>query len=414
MKYLNILQVNKFFYIKDGTSRYFINLSDLLNEKGHHVIPFSMKDYKNKRSIFSKYFVNNISFVDNNISNPFKIILRMFYSFESRSKIRLLVKSHRVDIAHIHTIYHHISPSILPELKKNNIPIIVNVGDYHLVSPCYNLFHNGKICEVTKPNKYYQSLFHKCVKNSYLASFAEVTEKYINSIFKWDRKFVNLFIVPTEFVKNKLIEYKIEENKIKVLPYYIDYIKYKPNYHPGKYILFFGGLYEYKGLFFLLKLMKLLPNIPCLIAGEGSLKNKLRDILLKEDIRNVKILGYQDERKLIDLISNSKFTIMPSLWYEGFGLVILEANACGKPVIASNIGGISEVVKNNINGLLFNPNSIPDCINKIQTLWNDSKLTEKLGRSARIFVKTEFGPDKHYKKLMDIYKQVIDQNKFYN
>lgn len=408
---MNILQVNKFFYIRDGTSRYFFNVSELLRKYGHVVSFFSMKHPKNKPCRQSKYFVSNISFEKNKLSDPLKIVTRIFYSFEARNQIKKLLDKMNIDIAHIHSIYHHISPSILVEIKKRKIPIVMTVHDYHLIAPNYLLFHNGKICEVTKPSKYYKALFHKCVRNSYIASLAEFIEKYINNLFNWERNLIDIFITPTNFVKGKLIEYGFSKDKIVVLPLFIDYKNYKPNYHPGKYILYFGGLYEQKGVEFLIKVMENLPKIPCLIVGDGSERNRLQNIIKKEKINNVELLGHIEDSKLIELVSNSCFTVMPSKWFEGFGLVNLEAHACGKPVVASQIGGIPDVVEDGVTGFLFKPGSIEDCMEKIQKIWNNPSLVKKMGRNAREKTERDFSPEDHYKKLLEIYQLATKKNK---
>ena len=208
-----ILQINKFFYIRDGTSRYFMNVSKLLMRKRHNLSYFSMKDPRNFLSKYQDYFISNISYRNNIFSNIIKIFKRIFYSKESRYKISKLFDDTKVNIVHIHSIYHHISPSILFEIRRRNIPIVMSVQDFHIIAPNYLLFHNQRICEITKPDKYYKALIHKCVKDSILASITEVTEKYLQNIFGWERTLVDLFIVPTNFIKDKLIEYGIIKSK---------------------------------------------------------------------------------------------------------------------------------------------------------------------------------------------------------
>ena len=115
---MNILQINKFFYIRDGTSRYFLNLSDLLRKKGHRILHFSMKSDRNMKSQYSKYFIDNISFNKNKLSNICSIISGCFYSTDAKNKIKMLLDENKVDLVHLHSIYHYLSPSILLEIKK--------------------------------------------------------------------------------------------------------------------------------------------------------------------------------------------------------------------------------------------------------------------------------------------------------
>ena len=332
---MNILQINKFFYIRGGAARYFFEVSRLLSRKKHCISFFSMMDNKNKKNYWSKYFVSNLS--------PVKFD-RMFYSFEVNHQLSGLLTDCPVEVAHLHSLYHQLCPSLLLEFKKRNIPVIQTVHDYHLISLNYNLFHNGKICEVTCPNLFYKAILHKCMKNSYLYSFIEVTEKYFQYFAGWERNLVDFFIAPSLFMKNKLIEYGIIENKIIHLPYFIDTEKYQPEYSDKGYILYFGRLSPEKGLSFLIDVMDKLPKIKLLVVGCGDEEHNLKIKVSKLKLSNIKFAGFKDGEELRSLIQNARFIVLPSLWYDVAPISILEAAACGKPVLASNIRGIPETV----------------------------------------------------------------------
>jgi len=356
---------------------------------------------------YSRYFISQISFRKESLSNPWKILGRMFYSLEAKRKINMLLDENRIDIVHLHSIYHHISSSIIPEIKKRNIPIVMTVHDYHLIAPNNLLFHNGKICEITKPDKYYKALIHHCVKGSLPASVLEVAEKYFYQYVLKDRDLIDQFIVPSKFVKEKLHEYGISWDKLKIIPHFIDTQKYKPDYRLGSYLLFVGGLYPHKGTRFLIDIMERIPEINCYIIGVGSEEKWLKKIISDKKIKNIKLLGFVSDNKLKEYMQHCRFTIMPSLWYEGFGYVLIEANACGKPVIASNIGAIPEVIREGKNGILFKPNDVGECVSKICKLWNNSSKITKMGRNARKLVEQIYNPSDHYQHLLEIYQSVL-------
>lgn len=165
---MNILQVTNFLYTVGGGSSYFFNLSKLLKQKGHKIFFFSTDRNINPTSGTYNYVVRYVSSL--NINS----LLNVFFNREAENKINYLLLNNRIDIVHIHDISHYISPSILSMFKKWNIPIIMTVHDYHLISPNRNMFHDGKICEITKPDKYWKAIYHKCIKNSYLFSTIEV------------------------------------------------------------------------------------------------------------------------------------------------------------------------------------------------------------------------------------------------
>jgi len=379
---VKILQVNKFCHILGGTDRYFFEVSKLLKYKKHRIEFFTAS---------KKTFVNII------------------FNLNAYRKIDKILSIFPADIVHLHSIYHHLTPFMLLTIRNKNIPAVQTIEDYHIISPNYNLFHNGKICEITKPNKFYKAIFHKCVKNSYLFSLAEVIEKYIHYWLGWERNYIDYFIAPSLFMKKKLTEYGLPKTKIVHLPHFVDYKAYKPNYENGNYILYFGRLSPEKGINYLIEAMKLLPKVKLLIVGRGSQKQELRRKNQELGNKNVEFVGFQEGTKLKKLIAQSKFTVLPAVWYEVFGLSILESFACGKPVIASDIGGIPEIVKDGLNGLLVKPGNIDDLAEKIDKLWNNTKLYRELGKNAREYAEKNFGPEEHYVKLMSIYKMAIDK-----
>lgn len=404
---MNILSIQKFFYLHGGGSRYFFEVSKLLRRHKHKLAFFAMHYERNKSSKWSKYFVNYLSFEKVSLKDGFKLLGRMLYSFEARKKISQLLSMFKPNIIHLYDIYHHISPSILPELKKRKIPVVQTLGDYHFIAPNYNLFHDGRICEITKKNLYYKAILHKCVKDSYLASLAEVIEKYIHFLLGWERDYVDYFLAPSLFMKRKLIEYGLPDEKIIHLPHFVDYRQFEPNFDVGNYILYFGRLSEEKGLSFLLEVIGRLPKVKLKIAGRGPKKEKLKEQIERHGLLNVKLVGFLDGKELKHIIMNSRFTILPSIWFENAPLSILESFVSGKPVIGSNIGGIPELIKDGYNGLLFKPGNVDDLVEKINCLWSNSSKVIKMGKNARECVEKYFSPDDHYEKLMEIYKRTI-------
>ena len=393
-----------------GVDRYFFDLADLFKKKGDKIAFFSMQSNLNRKSIWSKYFVSNVSYENQDILSKLKFTGRLLYSREAKNKINELLEVFKPEIVHIQSIYHQISPSVISEIKKRNIPMVQSIGDFHLVAPNYNLFHSGKICETTKPNKFYKAYFHKCVKGSYFASFIEVFEKYLHYYLGWERNYIDYFIVPSQFTRNKLIEYGLGKEKIIYLPHFIEVKPYAPNYFHGNYSLYFGRLSEEKGLFLLLDVMNMLPHVQLKIVGRGPQEKRLKEKIKLLKLKNVQMCGFLDGYKLKKIIEKCRFTILPSIWYEVFGLSILESFACGKPVIASDIGGIPELIRDGYNGFLFKPGDAQDLIRKIINLWDNPDLNKTLGKNAREFTRKNFNPEVHYEKLFELYKQTLKRH----
>ena len=122
-------------------------------------------------------------------------------------------------------------------------------------------------------------------------------------------------------------------------------------------LLFVGRLAQEKGVSTLLQAWEGLPDIPLKVAGDGPLMPMVNEAAARATGAGVEALGWRSREDILDLLSEASFLVVPSLWYEGFPLTIIEAFACGVPVIGSRLGGVGEVIKQEQSGLLFDPGS---------------------------------------------------------
>ncbi|MDD5627282.1 MAG: glycosyltransferase family 4 protein [Patescibacteria group bacterium] len=398
---MRILNINKFYHIQGGADRHYFDLTKLLERHGHKVIPFSMRSDKNEPSPHAQYFVNEVD-----LSRPkfsFKTLAtlgRIFYSLEAKRKIRALIQKEKPEIAHIHNIYHQISPSILGILKKHKIPIVMTVNDYKLICPNYQLFQHNKVCEKCRKKKYYQCFLNKCVKDSYLASLVNTLEMYFHKAFHFYERYVNIFICPSKFMRQKLTAWGLPQAKLVTLPYFIK----EENLLSAKeknYILFFGRLSPEKGLDLLISVMQKLPEIKLKIAGEGPEKEKLEAYIQKNYITNIQFLGYKQGDELKKIIRQSRFVVVPSSWQEVFGLVVLESFNLGKVVLASKKGGLQEIIREGSTGFFFQ--NAAELEKKIQSLYQNREVTRKIGQRAKREIR-RYNPEIYYQNLMKIYQ----------
>ena len=164
---MKILNINKFHFRNGGADSYYLDLGSALRKKGHTVIDFAMHDKRNEPSAYTKYFVSHIDLQNlRGLKAKAKGAARMIHSREAARQLEQLIKDMHPDIAHIHNIYHQISPSIFSILKKYHIPTVMTVHDFKLICPTYNLFAAGSICEKCKKHRYYQAALTKCNQNS--------------------------------------------------------------------------------------------------------------------------------------------------------------------------------------------------------------------------------------------------------
>lgn len=405
---MKVLNVNKFYYIKGGSETYFFALSDLLEKHGHKVIPFSMQDDKNINSKYSKYFIENIDYETKSFVKKIKYALKVIYSREAKRKIAIILKNEKPDLVHLHNFQHQFSPSILPEIKKRNIPIVHTAHDYKVLCPVYTMFNNGKNCDKCKGGKYLNCFINKCSKNSRSASFINTVEMYFHRFRKY-YDLIDIFITPSEFQKNKMIEHGFSHKRIKTVPSFINENLNSRSVKYSKYFLFFGRLSHEKGLDVLIEAMKGVSSIKLFIVGNGPLRTRLEKKANKINKNNIKFLNHLENNKLKNLIAEARFTVCPSEWNEVFGLSAIEALTFCKPVIASRVGGLTELIEDGKNGFLVEPGNVNDLNSKINLLSHDLNLVKKMGQYAKDSLSEKYIPEYHYKKIFSIYENLLNK-----
>lgn len=406
---MKILLVNKFFYFKGGADTSFFNTARLLKQKGHKVIFFSMKDPKNNNSEYDKYFVENVDYETKGLRGKVDSTLKILYSVEAQKKIEELIMQEKPDIAHLHSIYHQISPSILYSLRKFNIPVVMTLHDYKMVCASYRMLYKGHVCESCKNGAYYHCFWKGCVKNSKAKSLVNTVEMYFHHKILKIYDLVNTFISPSVFLKDKLKKMSFKGN-IAILPYCASLEGYTPYYNwTEKSVLYSGRLSHEKGLFTLLEAMKGI-DTKLKIAGEGPIEKDLKSKVARDNMQNIDFLGYKNKEELKDEISKSMLCVVPSEWYENYPYAIIESFCLGRLVVGSKIGGIPELVKDNKTGLTFEAGNANDLRLKMSSLIDNTEKVIEMGKNARAFVEKELNSEKHYEKLIKIYRQLLILN----
>lgn len=381
--------------------------SKLLEQNGHVVIPFAMDHPLNFESRYSKYWPSYIDYKTANkvksIRNVIRVITRTVYSLESKRKMAKLLEDHRPDLVHVHNLHHHITPSILGEIKKRKIPIVWTLHDYTILCPNTSfLTENGDVCEACKKNKYFMAPMKKCKKNSLAASSVAMLENYVHRLMRVYRH-VDKFIAPSNYLANKFIEYGMGEQIIK-LNNFVDTDKYEPNYLSGDYYVYIGRLNQIKGIDILLQAACKNPDIKLKVVGDGDLIDEYKTN--KSD--NVEFIGFKSGDELRDIVSNAMFAVVPSQWYENSPYSVLEPMALGKPVIGSCIGGIPELVEDGRNGFLFSHKDVNQLSIMINRLARNRELQVQMGKQSRRIIEEMYSQKKHYEQLMEIYNMVLN------
>jgi glycosyltransferase involved in cell wall biosynthesis len=408
---MRVLLVNKYNFIKGGADKYFLDLAELLAaQPGMEVAKFCMAHPNNLPDVHDKFFVSGFNYDHFRLSNIWKYVSGTFYSRQARRKFAALLDEFEPEIIHIHNIYHHLSPSILAEAKQRNIPVVMHVHDYKLVCPNYKMFTRGQVDESCRGGKYYRCFLNKGFKDSWAKSLLVTLEMYWHhSIWKIYERAVDVYLAPSQFVKDKLVEWSVPEKKLQVLYHFIDTTDIVPSYDLGDYLLYFGRLDKEKGVEVLIRAMaRLKSKVKLKIVGSGPERANLKALVLELGLtQRVEFVGPKYGQELEELIAQAYLIVVPSIWYEVFGLVLIEAAAKGKLVIASDIGGIKEAVEASRSALLVPAGNVAELATKIDWSLANPKAVLAFAHEARSFVEQRFTVERHLGGLMEVYNSLI-------
>jgi glycosyltransferase involved in cell wall biosynthesis len=389
---LNILIVNWTWFPSGGDWTYIENLCKFYESLGHTVIPFSMTNEKNFPNPFSEYFISNIDYralnKNKTLLSGLKAVKNSLYSTQAKSNLKLLLDKYQIDIVHLNNIHHYLTPaSIIPEIKKKNIPIIWTLHDYVILCPNTTFISHENICEKCKGGKFYQCIVNKCKKESVQASFVAALESYANK-FSNPYKYVDYFICPSIFIKKKFEAFGFDSHKLRQVYNLFDIHSVSAQYDDPPeivnkpYIVYVGNILKVKGIFTLVRAMTGLA-LDLKVIGSGEHFDELKELVERDQIQNVKLLGKMPKEEVFRFVRHALFVVVPSEWYENLPYSLVEALLLAKPVLGADIGGIPELVINDVTGQLFQPANTADLRLKIQLMMDDKDKLIQMGKNAR-------------------------------
>ncbi|HZZ15581.1 MAG TPA: glycosyltransferase family 4 protein, partial [Candidatus Sulfotelmatobacter sp.] len=319
-----------------------------------------------------------------------------------------MIAEFKPDVAHVRNIYHHLSPSILWELKAQKVPVVYHLNDFKVLCPSYNLVSRGEACEACKGGKFWHALTDNCYPGR-SASGILVAEAYVHKWLGTYRKCVNCFLAPSQFVRDKFVEHGWDPGKFEVLPHFQTDRPLAWLRAPNPPVLYFGRLSAEKGVGDLLLAMQRLPDLRLVVAGEGPERGHLQQIADQLGLQNVEFAGRLHGAELDRAIVNSRFTVLPSHAYETFGKTILESYAQARAVVATDMGSRRELVQEGKTGLLYKTGDVEQLTSAIRFLGSRPELADEMGRAGQQQVRGNNRPQAHFDALIALYRRVIDE-----
>ena len=410
---MRILYCNKYNYPFSGTEVYLFELMQLMREHGHEAALFSMADPRGEPTAYDQHFVAHIDFKAETGWPPKAWRAgHAIYSIQARKKIKAMIRDFRPDVAHVRNIYHHLSPSILWELKSEGIPVVYHLNDFKLLCPSYNLVSSGEPCEACKGGSFWHALRPSCYPGMG-ARITLMSEAYVHSWLGTYRACVDLFLAPSQFVRDKFVAHGWDASKFDVLPHFqrVDEIQADPTVCEDAPLLYVGRLSAEKGVADLIRAMQQLPQLHLVIAGDGAQRPELEQLAASLELNNVEFVGHVGSEQRDRLIVGSRFTVLPSHAYETLGKTILESFAKARTVVATDLGSRRELIHHHETGLLYRCGDVNQLAGAIRLLAENPQLTEKLGRAGWDLARRNHMPERHYEKLRALYEHLIAQRK---
>jgi len=333
--------------------------------------------------------------------------LQTSYSRWGRREAKQVIGKTRPDIVHVHNFFPLLTPSIYETCLEAKVPVVQTLHNYRTICAGALLMRDGKLCEDCIQGTPYQAVLHGCYRDSKWGSLA--VSRMIDTHRKrgtWTTK-VGRFIALTQFSKGKFVEAGFPSEKIVVKPNFVDAEELgTPANGHRKGALFVGRLSQEKGIETLLRAWGSL-DFPLRIIGDGP----MMDFVSGNFSTAITVLGKKEPRQVTEEMVSSLFLVMPSEWYEGFPMTIVEAFAQGLPVIASRLGAMEEVIEDRVTGLHFTPGDAEDLAQKVRWANEHPDDMRLMGRNARRVYEEKYTPEINYRQLMAIYEGVVKEKR---
>ena len=399
----SILSINNYHYRRGGSDVVYLDHAALMEEHGWTNGFFSMNHPKNFDTPWSKYFIDEIEFGHAySLGQKLAMASKVVYSFEAQRKLKHLLNDFPADIAHLHCIYHHLSPSIISTLRYAGVPVVMTAHDLKIACPAYKMLNDTGVCEKCKDESLLNVVRHRCIRGSLAASAIVMME---SSLHRWLNTYqgkLNKVVVPSRFFMEKFIEWGWPREQFAYIPNYVDASRFEPAYDAGDYFLYFGRLAPEKGVATLMSASKS-AGVKLKIAGTGPIEAELKS-LQGHSSDDIEFLGYRAGAELHRLIREARAVILPSEWYENAPMSVLESFALGTPVIGARIGGIPEMVIDGHTGWTFesrNVNELTSLLSEVKGMSANSLA--KYGRAARDHVVSHFNRSGYLQATLQLY-----------
>lgn len=389
-EHMRVLVAHNFYQHEGGEEQVVKNERQLLQDAGH--------DYH-------FYCEDNEGIVD--LTSKIAAFRDVAYSAKSRAKFEQVLTDIRPDVVHVHNYFPLITPSIFYACKARGVPVVHTLHNYRIACASGVLMRNGKVCEKCLGGSPLWGVAHRCYRGSLVGSIA--TARMIGAQQRkgtWQTQ-VDRFIALTQFERDKFIQAGVPEDRMVIKPNFIaDPDVHKSHAHYQRQsALFVGRLSPEKGLRSLLEAWRNI-DYPLRIVGDGPMLEELQ----RTAPPHVTVVGRLPNAEVHAEMGRAAFLVMPSTWYEGFPVTLVEALACGLPVLASRIGSLEELIEEGRTGRLFTPDDADDIRRAVETVRSNPSELAAMSGAARALYEARYSAEANLAQLIAIYEAARDES----
>lgn len=403
---MRVLLVNAFHYLKGGVERTYFDESRWLSAAGHDIGHMAIRHPENLPSPTSKFFAPEADFgITAPLLRQIGQLPRAIWSKPAEKCMEALLQEFRPDIAHVHAPSRYLTPSVLRPLERAGVPIVMTLHDFKPWCTNRILMAHGEACERCLGGRHWKAFTTGCVQGSHLKSAVGAVEAYWHDGVGAYRG-VKLWIAPSSFVFQKALHVGLKEHQIRILKHGVENsvaASAGAEVPDERYVFFSGRLSLEKGVKLLPAVAAAIAPVKLLVAGDGPLRGDLEHAATTHS--NLQLLGHLSDSDLAAYRARAALVVIPSLFYEHFCYAAGEAMLDARPIVASRIGAIPELVEPEKTGLLVEPGDVSGFAGAVRSALEDSRATA-WGEEGRRRIREVSDPEKHVSKLLEIYGSV--------
>jgi glycosyltransferase involved in cell wall biosynthesis len=388
---MRVLHVHNFYQLPGGEDQCFASTGQLLEGSGHEVIPFTVH--------------NDAVATAGKVATARAAV----WNGAIYGQLRRLIQTTRPDVAHFENTFPLVSPAAYYACHAERVPVFQMLHNFRIVCPSAIFYRDGHVCEDCLGKRVpWPGVGHGCYRGSRVGSAVVAMMVTLHrAVGTWNKE-VDAYGAPNSFVHAKFIEAGFDPKTIHVHPYFLS-SNPEPGDGLGGYALFAGRLTPEKGIRTLLSAWQEVgPDLPLKILGDGPEAKSVAEMASRYPW--IQWLGWRPVEEVQALVGSAKFAIIPSVWYETFNRMHLDAFAKGTPVVGSNLGSMQAIIDQGRTGLLFRPDDPADLVRQVRSLLGLSP--EAYGRmraAARQAFEDHYTAKVSHDRLMRIYRTARQQ-----